>query len=221
MREPYFQQGQDHAPCERPILNNSVWADCQRTTHGIRTVGDMLTYVERVFPENHRNIRFCPCDLCRPARELGCRNPVKCTQAGIRMLDSLVEKWDPRRARAEPQNHEHLEEGQIPPNAKGEDSVWSAFRVLDATPPMADLILPRALPQTRPANRLRATLKCVSVTSRGEPSRYGGGIFLATGDVRNVSVQGKDNETKTALIKGLPKTLQSRKGDSPFGQSRP
>ncbi|KAF9544746.1 hypothetical protein CPC08DRAFT_611268, partial [Agrocybe pediades] len=85
---------------EHPILNNSVWADCQRNVHGIRTVGDMLTYVGRVFPGNHRNIRYCPCDLCRQARELGCRNPAKCPQAGVRMLDSLVERWDPRRQQA-------------------------------------------------------------------------------------------------------------------------
>ncbi|KAF9542627.1 hypothetical protein CPC08DRAFT_716928 [Agrocybe pediades] len=63
------------------------------------------------------------------------------------------------------QVHERLEDVQIPPFA---ESVWAAFCVLDTTMPAASYVLPNTTPRVLPANRSRVTIKCTSVTTRGE-----------------------------------------------------
>jgi len=60
------------------VLNNSVWADCQRINHQILTVGKMCYYMCSDPPADHQETSLCVCHLCARMQYEGCTNPHKC-----------------------------------------------------------------------------------------------------------------------------------------------
>jgi hypothetical protein len=88
----WFHKGQNP---EMNPRNNGKWADCQRLTHNIRTVGEMEEYVTETQALRHSLRVNCACNPCKTARSKGCLNPAKCRQAAEKILDSLHLKWIP------------------------------------------------------------------------------------------------------------------------------
>ena len=88
----WFHKGQDE---EKNPQNNGKWAICQRTTHKIKTVGEMKTYVEETQGLRHFMRINCACPPCKNAREKGCAHPAKCRKAAHELLETLHQKWRP------------------------------------------------------------------------------------------------------------------------------
>ncbi|KAF5373348.1 hypothetical protein D9615_007464 [Tricholomella constricta] len=83
----------------KSLINNDEWARCQRHTHCITTVGEMIRYVDEKpahGERTHKERINCACSCCRRSRSLGCQNPDKCRKRGRKALDTLSEKWNPR-----------------------------------------------------------------------------------------------------------------------------
>ena len=64
----WFHKGQNP---EMNPRNNGNWADCQRLTHDIWTVGEMEEYVNETQTLQHSMRKNCACDPCRTARRKG------------------------------------------------------------------------------------------------------------------------------------------------------
>jgi len=75
---------------------NTKWADCQRRNHQIMTMEHMMNYTSKIQMPNHRRCKKCACVECRNMRSLGCSHPTLCKEAGIKILDNLKLRWDPR-----------------------------------------------------------------------------------------------------------------------------
>ncbi|KAF8868426.1 hypothetical protein BD779DRAFT_1378640, partial [Infundibulicybe gibba] len=75
--------------------NNDAWAKCQRTTHHIRTVKDMVDFIQKVMPPCHKMRKNCACESCKDERMSGCKNPPKCRRKGVATLMTLPPKWNP------------------------------------------------------------------------------------------------------------------------------
>ncbi|KAJ7756669.1 hypothetical protein B0H16DRAFT_1458120 [Mycena metata] len=75
--------------------NNSKFANCLRDNHGAKTVGHILLIVQRNYLCHYRR-RNCACNCCKADRAAGCESPYKCHEEGIKILDCINEKWDPR-----------------------------------------------------------------------------------------------------------------------------
>ena len=88
----WFHKGQNPETNPR---NNGIWADCQRLTHNIRTVGQMEEYANETRALRHNMRINCACNPCKTARNKGCPNPAKCRQAAKKILESLHLKWSP------------------------------------------------------------------------------------------------------------------------------
>ncbi|KAF5341132.1 hypothetical protein D9611_005853 [Ephemerocybe angulata] len=72
------------------------WGLCQRETHDIVTVGNMLEHAERLNTTGCSKRKNCKCANCKRDREKGCENPTKCRQNAVRKLNNLTGIWDPR-----------------------------------------------------------------------------------------------------------------------------
>ncbi|KAF6744109.1 hypothetical protein DFP72DRAFT_762099, partial [Ephemerocybe angulata] len=72
------------------------WGVCQRETHHILTVDDMLNHTARLRATGCSLRKNCKCSNCKLDREKGCENPTKCRRNGMKKLDNLTEAWDPR-----------------------------------------------------------------------------------------------------------------------------
>ncbi|KAF8196495.1 hypothetical protein BJ912DRAFT_834109, partial [Pholiota molesta] len=80
------------------VILNGEWQKCQRSNHGIITVGEMSDYAEGIgIVQNRRcnGYTVCACPRCQAGRAMGCRHPEKCRQAGRNLLSSLHSKWVP------------------------------------------------------------------------------------------------------------------------------
>ncbi|KAJ6491823.1 hypothetical protein C8R47DRAFT_976306 [Mycena vitilis] len=80
-----------------PRHNNSSCAKCLRDNHRVRDARDILDILERNY-DRHSRRRNCACIPCKSDRRAGCDTPYKCHEEGIKLLDCLDEKWDPRQA---------------------------------------------------------------------------------------------------------------------------
>ena len=102
--------------------NNGNWADCQRLTHDIWTVGEMEEYANETLTLQHSMRKNCACDPCRMARRKGCPIPAKCRQAAKKILDSLHLKWRPRALTQEDLDHLQLSNKQIQENTHSQEN---------------------------------------------------------------------------------------------------
>ncbi|KAF9455392.1 hypothetical protein BDZ94DRAFT_1180076, partial [Collybia nuda] len=60
----------------------------------------MQKYTELPLPRGsrgHKERSNCACVHCKNMRTSGCINPDKCRKAGLKTLNALSEKWDPRK----------------------------------------------------------------------------------------------------------------------------
>jgi len=115
----WFHKGQN--PVMNP-RNNGNWADCQRSTHDIWTVGEMEEYTNETLTLRHSMRKNCACDPCRAARRKGCPNPAKCRQAAKKILDSLHPKWRPRALTQGDLDHLQLSNEQIQENTRSQEN---------------------------------------------------------------------------------------------------
>ncbi|KAJ7226832.1 hypothetical protein GGX14DRAFT_308154, partial [Mycena pura] len=79
-------------------VNNSQASQCLRTTHLVRTTGDLLRITNRLHTTLHEYSPECECDCCQEDRdELGCASPHVCARAAEARLNQIHTKWDVRK----------------------------------------------------------------------------------------------------------------------------
>lgn len=76
---------------------HNKWGKCQRTSHGVKTVGDMLAHTCKSNNEWCEETEGCECPTCEDDRLLGCDSPQKCRKDAALKLDNLRPEWDPRK----------------------------------------------------------------------------------------------------------------------------
>lgn len=78
-------------------LNHSKIAECLKSNHEIRSVGDAEGLSIVLENASHIESDECVCSSCMELEnEMGCQHPHSCASRLKGMLDTLPEKWDPR-----------------------------------------------------------------------------------------------------------------------------
>ncbi|KAJ6536954.1 hypothetical protein B0H19DRAFT_962446, partial [Mycena capillaripes] len=86
-----------HHPGEDPAkkqTNNGAKADCLRTKHGVKTIGEGVNLTGRLKDNAHEKTAVCCCGDCIDDRtERGCKDPHACAIAAIDRLKQIMPKW--------------------------------------------------------------------------------------------------------------------------------
>ncbi|KAJ7127523.1 hypothetical protein C8R43DRAFT_897268, partial [Mycena crocata] len=123
-------------------MNNSIASKCLRNNHKIRTIGDVIDFINREDQSRPHYQRInCACWLCKADRDCGCRKPSSCQEQAIKLLNDIFPKWDPRRIIRQsnpPLDHDQQAENIsafeskkpviFDPNVTVNDSLSSTFR---------------------------------------------------------------------------------------------
>ncbi|KAF6743584.1 hypothetical protein DFP72DRAFT_752816, partial [Ephemerocybe angulata] len=72
------------------------WGVCQRETHNIMYVGEMVEHASRLNAAGCSMRKNCKCSNCKTDRAKGCENPTKCRRNAVKKLDNIQPEWDPR-----------------------------------------------------------------------------------------------------------------------------
>ncbi|KAJ7657424.1 hypothetical protein DFH06DRAFT_991016, partial [Mycena polygramma] len=86
---------------ELNYLNNSLSSKCLRNIHKVSSVGDLMAITTGESPRHSRR-KNCACAACKHDRARGCIKPYACRDEGIKLLDCLHPKWDPRHLICQP-----------------------------------------------------------------------------------------------------------------------
>src|ERR1700683_4446050 len=80
------------------FLNSRV-PKCLKSTHLIRTTGDLVRTSNRIRTLNphdfHQDIPNCPCNPCTQDRELSCPDPNQCCHTAREILTCIKPNWNP------------------------------------------------------------------------------------------------------------------------------
>lgn len=179
--------------------NNTVWADCQRKNHRIMSTRDMLNYTSTPWPTDHETTNSCTCNECTIARQMGCLNPHKCREAGVKLLASLKAEWVPKPPEAMRENYAR-NRGEFPRHMQQTKHLEEAFRVFRNTKePEADALMPDTPAPTQQAqtNTQNVDLECDlesficgTVNHRHQQSQAAiAGVYYAEEDPRNTTLR--------------------------------
>ncbi|KAF5328544.1 hypothetical protein D9611_014835 [Ephemerocybe angulata] len=98
-----------HVGLKDKLVSNQgdMWGKCQRESHHIKYVGEMLDHANKLGGYGCNRRINCKCAACTRDHADGCTHPTKCRSNAIRKLDNLRPEWDPRvwteeETRAEP-----------------------------------------------------------------------------------------------------------------------
>jgi hypothetical protein len=70
-------------------------AKCLKTKHRTHYMGQLVEMLEHT-PDQHRDMNFCVCELCRTASGLGCTHPHRCLDMARKLLEAVAPQWRPR-----------------------------------------------------------------------------------------------------------------------------
>lgn len=118
-------------------MNVGKVAECLKAKHTIKYVREAATLASAITDPSHRDSDECECSDCVSIEdETGCCHPNLCTKRVTSMLNTLPEKWDPRKSNEEEQPD--VEGGTDPaegafkvfnPNMKTKGYIGDAFRI--------------------------------------------------------------------------------------------
>ncbi|KAL4255818.1 hypothetical protein AB1N83_014347 [Pleurotus pulmonarius] len=188
------------------LLAKSRAALCLRNNHQIRSVGDTEDLAGKLTKRDHKRRAACRCGDCRAIRlHTGCEAPYVCADKASELLETLPEKWDPRRAPDDQNEDEGQEEDWqcFRPQTITARSLKEAFRVF--TEGESYSLLPRTAP--RAAGNILDNVRTVRLATDGscedqgqETAKAGAGVFYAEGDPRNAAIRVPSMMTQTNQV---------------------
>lgn len=103
-------------------MNVGKVAECLKTKHSIKYVREAKMLASAITDPSHQDSVECECsDYLSIEEESGCSHPNLCTKRVMSMLNTLLEKWDPRKSGKEEQ-----------PDAEGEtDQIENALKIFN------------------------------------------------------------------------------------------
>lgn len=183
-------------------LNNHLYANCLRQTHGIISVGQLESMTER-HDSAHRKHKNCACRHCTEDKTLQCLKPFKCKQLTEEALTCILPKWNPQRCMTpytlsispkQLQDNENDRNDQPPsyfdPVFPSPDSLEEGFRIFIT--PRTQCTYPAS--QTKPPQGPTTDLIKISVTGAHHLNQHGDHesgrcIWFGHNDNRNRTVK--------------------------------
>ncbi|TEB24635.1 ribonuclease H-like protein [Coprinellus micaceus] len=179
------------------------WGKCQRTTHGIKTVNDMVCHIGKSRNQWCQETEECECPSCEDDRLMGCDSPLKCRRDAALKLDNLRPEWDPRKWPEDepdtngPRGREDPPEGYKVARRLGHSPPGDLTELLriftDPEVPIEDHVLRE---YRTPLGTTPQSQEVVSVYTDGSCSengtrnaRCGSGLWYETADPRNRAVR--------------------------------
>ncbi len=147
----------DHLHADRIRLGRlsvpSKLLTCLQSQHRARTVGDFLPLSAVLDDAAHRPRTNCKCQGCSALkRDVECANPHLCAMRARDMLNTLSNKWDPRRTQPEDYEEdamrhlasENLDRELVPFDRRVtmHGDLGHAFRIFTSTDAASDAIIP-------------------------------------------------------------------------------
>lgn len=193
---------------DRSIYNEGVdVVECLRNNHKINLVRQAVELGGKQDLPRHRPVQNCRCGACQLTREAtNCKNPHRCYGKARDLLDTLHEKWDPRKP--QPEDYETEQAPQEGPNPETVEfdsritthgTIADTFRIFTKGSPCN---LHGRAPRTK--HMMAADVEEITVYTDGsalnngsENARAGAGIFFEEDDPRNKSVRIPGNIGRT------------------------
>ncbi|KAF5352050.1 hypothetical protein D9758_009406 [Tetrapyrgos nigripes] len=184
-------------------LTNSQASKCLMEKHRLTTVGQaedlaapLVTTTER--RSLHRRNDRCVCRDCQEVRQRhNCTHPHQCMLRAEELLNTLPQKWDPRREQPEdyeigPDDHEGPRERNVETfdyRISTTGNLSDIFRIFtDETVPPSDEVLIRKVNAAEGPDTIIATDgSCMN--NGQEDATAGAGVFYGRNDARNKSIR--------------------------------
>ena len=164
---------------------------CLRRKHGVKTVGDAMTAAECLNNPEHRKSKKCKCQGCKAARDNHkCTHPDNCFKRARQLLNTLLQKWDPRMADEQaPRNEAHHEGWQtFNKQLATVDNVQDIFRVFTEDNAMPDEPAQGEMPNIpQGITRVATDGSCLAAWTTNVSA--GARVFYGVNDARNMAVR--------------------------------
>ncbi|KAF5371403.1 hypothetical protein D9615_009713 [Tricholomella constricta] len=178
-------------------LNRGTSSECMKSKRdGINSVGQTETLAKLLENPNHRDNNYCACPECENMRSMvGCAHPHECAVRAKALIDTLPQKWDPRRA---PIPHE---QNTLEDTDQNPDEEWTTFKSHTITNgSLKDVFriftegetigtLPRTLSQSDDGPQVIAATDG-SCTKNGQDNAFAGaGVFYNLNNEKNIKIK--------------------------------
>ncbi|KAF5376294.1 hypothetical protein D9615_008538 [Tricholomella constricta] len=198
-------------------LNNGATSECLKSKHRMRTVGDAAQIVLLLEEQTHIRTTNCVCTGCTTQRTtVMCEHPHDCAKKAEALLNTLHEKWDPRRIPmpVEGPPEENPEDGEaewspLPDNMLTTGSLANIFRIF--TQGEKSTGLPRVITQVDEGPVLQVATDGSCFDNGLENANAGAGIFYSQDGTDNLSIKVPQNYTQsnqTAEILALKEAIE-------------
>ncbi|KAF5367240.1 hypothetical protein D9615_010668 [Tricholomella constricta] len=96
-QRPIWYHSEAHKRIRR--MNHGPISECLKSKHQVRSAGDAEYLAAILETPGHLDTNDCECQICRACKQdTNCAHPHDCAHKAKALLDTLPEKWDPRRA---------------------------------------------------------------------------------------------------------------------------
>ncbi|KAL4255512.1 hypothetical protein AB1N83_014246 [Pleurotus pulmonarius] len=184
---------------------------CLRNKHNVKTVGDAVTTASCLNDPEHRKSKKCKCQGCKGARDnYKCTHPDSCFKRARQLLNTLPQKWDPRKANIQAPGYEAHHEGWQTFNKQltTVSNIQDVFRVFTEGDTHDEPIQDEEIDIPQETIRVATDGSCLEASTT--TASAGAGIFYGMNDARNMAIRvprhwAQTNQTgeMTAVLKAV------------------